>query len=128
MQIQILVLRYLLRAPITHGFYLTPPQDHPRSVRQTFLAFTTTLNRALFTPHNLISIAAIPPDLRISRLPLHDRLSPASAGLPGDDANDIHLLREDWVMETARKSCDKTHARSDLRHVFHNLTHTLSVL
>ncbi|KAH7915962.1 DNase I-like protein [Hygrophoropsis aurantiaca] len=42
-------------------------------------------------------------DLRVARQPLHSRLSPASAGLPGDDIADIEIIREDWIRKEALK-------------------------
>ncbi|KAF7440117.1 hypothetical protein PC9H_000461 [Pleurotus ostreatus] len=48
-----------------------------------------------------------PIDLRILNKPLHERLSPASAGLPGDDAADITLIRDHWVRQQARNACHK---------------------
>lgn len=48
-----------------------------------------------------------PLDLRIAHQPLHTRLSPASAGFPGDDVADIRLIREDWVHTKSRELCIK---------------------
>ncbi|KAH8102042.1 DNase I-like protein [Cristinia sonorae] len=42
-------------------------------------------------------LSPIPSDLRTLRKPLHEHLSPASAGQPGDDAFDISLIREEWI-------------------------------
>ncbi|KAI0943540.1 hypothetical protein AcW1_002679 [Taiwanofungus camphoratus] len=57
-------------------------------------------------------LSPIPPDLRIITKPLHTRLSPASAGLPGDDASDIAAIREDWVRKRITEelvaSCNET--------------------
>ncbi|KAG1888979.1 DNase I-like protein [Suillus fuscotomentosus] len=39
--------------------------------------------------------------LRMVNAPLHTRLSPASAGLPGDDADDISIVRENWIYNKA---------------------------
>ncbi|EAU84020.2 hypothetical protein CC1G_11458 [Coprinopsis cinerea okayama7 len=50
-------------------------------------------------------LASIPPDLRLVNQPLHERLSPASAGQPGDDYADLHLMRDEWVRAEARRSC-----------------------
>ncbi|KZT64220.1 DNase I-like protein [Daedalea quercina L-15889] len=41
-------------------------------------------------------LSTIPPDLRMLQKPVHTLLSPASAGLPGDEALDIAIIREDW--------------------------------
>ncbi|KAF9224893.1 DNase I-like protein [Gyrodon lividus] len=40
-------------------------------------------------------------DLRLRNQPLHRRLSPASAGLPGDDPSDISIVRREWTERTA---------------------------
>ncbi|EGO27036.1 hypothetical protein SERLADRAFT_491670 [Serpula lacrymans var. lacrymans S7.9] len=50
-------------------------------------------------------------DIRISRQPLHLRLSSASAGLPGDDMGDIDIIREDWVRRTAIERCKSASPR-----------------
>ncbi|KAF9238067.1 DNase I-like protein [Melanogaster broomeanus] len=42
-------------------------------------------------------------DLRLRNQPLHSRLSPACAGLPGDDAADISIVRREWIEQTATK-------------------------
>ncbi|TFK52904.1 DNase I-like protein [Heliocybe sulcata] len=47
-------------------------------------------------------LSKIPPDLRTINKPLHTLLSPASAGLPGDDEFDINLIREEWVRSKAQ--------------------------
>ncbi|EGO01156.1 hypothetical protein SERLA73DRAFT_50363 [Serpula lacrymans var. lacrymans S7.3] len=54
-------------------------------------------------------------DIRISRQPLHLRLSSASAGLPGDDMGDIDIIREDWVRRTAIERCKSASPRFRLR-------------
>ena len=45
----------------------------------------------------LPTVNPIPPDLRTLQKPVHTRLSPASAGLPGSDLSDIETIREDWL-------------------------------
>jgi phosphatidylinositol-bisphosphatase len=54
----------------------------------------------VLTFRNIVS--TIPPDLRIINKPLLKRLSPASAGLPGDDAIDIQVIRDEWIRNKAR--------------------------
>ncbi|KAF8065021.1 DNase I-like protein [Lyophyllum atratum] len=44
----------------------------------------------------------IQPDLRLVNRPLHLRLSPAAAGIPGDDVTDIRLIRDEWIQTQAR--------------------------
>ncbi|KAF9653656.1 DNase I-like protein [Thelephora ganbajun] len=61
------------------------------------------------------AFSTIPPDVRLSRHPLHTRLSPASAGFPGDDLADIQRIREEWIPEAARIICNKTKARHNLK-------------
>ncbi|KAJ8082122.1 hypothetical protein PM082_007969 [Marasmius tenuissimus] len=61
------------------------------------------------------SVSTIPPDLRLESFPLHARLSPASAGAPGDDADDILYIREEWVRTRARNASRKRHARLKVR-------------
>lgn len=42
-------------------------------------------------------------DLRLRKQLLHTRLSPAIAGLPGDDGSDISIVRREWIEQTAAK-------------------------
>ncbi|KAF4579367.1 hypothetical protein EYR36_001177 [Pleurotus pulmonarius] len=56
-----------------------------------------------------------PIDLRVLNKPLHEQLSPASAGLPGDDAADSTLIRDHWVRKQARDVCHKGTYRLTLR-------------
>ncbi|KAF5350453.1 hypothetical protein D9756_008648 [Leucocoprinus leucothites] len=49
-------------------------------------------------------VSSIPPDLRTMNKPLTERLPPASAGHPGDDASVIQLLRDEWIRSKARSS------------------------
>lgn len=53
------------------------------------------------TRADLILAFSSPVDLRMVNVPLHTRLSPASAGLPGDDADDISIVRENWIYNKA---------------------------
>ncbi|KAF9788098.1 DNase I-like protein [Thelephora terrestris] len=61
------------------------------------------------------AFSAVPFDVRLSNSPLHTRLSPASAGFPGDDLADIQLIREEWIPRAAKVICDKTKTRRDLK-------------
>jgi len=54
--------------------------------------------------------SGIPLDLRIAGLPLHARLSHASAGLSGDDVADIQLIRDEWVHARVHELCRKVSA------------------
>ncbi|KII91616.1 hypothetical protein PLICRDRAFT_514320 [Plicaturopsis crispa FD-325 SS-3] len=56
-----------------------------------------------------------PPDLRVTAQPLHTRLSPAGAGLPGDDVGDIGIVRDEWMRARARAECGKGRDHSGLR-------------
>ncbi|KXN92908.1 Inositol polyphosphate 5-phosphatase OCRL-1 [Leucoagaricus sp. SymC.cos] len=47
-------------------------------------------------------VSSIPPDLREANKPLLERLSTAMAGTPGDDAVDIRLIRDEWIMKKVR--------------------------
>ncbi|KAG6337006.1 hypothetical protein ID866_2066 [Astraeus odoratus] len=40
-------------------------------------------------------------DLRVKSIPLHERLSPAIAGLPGNDSTDIASVRDEWIRKAA---------------------------
>ncbi|KAG5220607.1 DNase protein [Salix suchowensis] len=42
------------------------------------------------------TVSQMPMDLRVLNKPLHEQLSPASAGLSGDDAADMSLIRDHW--------------------------------
>ena len=42
-------------------------------------------------------VSPIPPDLRKLQKPVHTRLTPASAGVPGNDISDIEMIREEWM-------------------------------
>ncbi|TBU57913.1 DNase I-like protein [Dichomitus squalens] len=48
-------------------------------------------------------LSSIPPDLRKLQIPVHARLSPASAGVPGSDLSDVEAIREDWLRERMQK-------------------------
>lgn len=54
-----------------------------------------------------LQVSHTPIDLRVLNKPLHERLSLASAGLPGDDAADMTLIRDQWVRQQARDACHK---------------------
>ncbi|KAG2108377.1 DNase I-like protein [Suillus discolor] len=56
---------------------------------------------SLYTQENSLKSFSSPVDLRMVNVPLHTRLSPASAGLPGDDADDISIVRENWIYNKA---------------------------
>jgi phosphatidylinositol-bisphosphatase len=63
-------------------------------------------------PHASSSLHA---DLRTSRIPLHDRLSPASAGSPGNNLSDIITIRDDWILSHARHAASKGKNKLRLR-------------
>lgn len=56
---------------------------------------------SLYTQESSLKSFSSPIDLRMVNAPLHTRLSPASAGLPGDDADDISIVRENWIYNKA---------------------------
>ncbi|KAG2134783.1 DNase I-like protein [Suillus clintonianus] len=56
---------------------------------------------SLYTQQSSLKSLSSPIDLRTINTPLHTRLSPASAGLPGDDAADIDIVREHWIYNKA---------------------------
>ncbi|KAL1739864.1 Endonuclease/exonuclease/phosphatase, partial [Schizophyllum fasciatum] len=58
---------------------------------------------------------AIPLDLRTQHAPLEARLSPASAGMSGDDDADIGTLRDDWLRRESRRSALKGKCRLNIR-------------
>lgn len=55
------------------------------------------------------------PDVRLLTQPLHTRLSSASAGLPGDDTDDILMIRDDWIRRTARNQVRRGRRRLSIR-------------
>ncbi|KAL0579195.1 hypothetical protein V5O48_002817 [Marasmius crinis-equi] len=83
----------------------------PISPAQTFSWLATYTSRSIHIP----TLSTIPPDLRLEHLPLHTRLSDASAGVPGDDADDILYIREEWVRTRARETCRKGRAKLNVR-------------
>ncbi|KAK1220132.1 hypothetical protein PQX77_017122 [Marasmius sp. AFHP31] len=85
--------------------------EDPISPTQTFSWLATYTSRSIHLP----TLSTIPPDLRLESSPLHARLSPASAGAPGDDADDILYIREEWVRTRARNASRKRHARLKVR-------------
>ncbi|KAL0071307.1 hypothetical protein AAF712_001873 [Marasmius tenuissimus] len=85
--------------------------EDPISPTQTFSWLATYTSRSIHIP----TLSTIPPDLRLESFPLHARLSPASAGAPGDDADDILYIREEWVRTRARNASRKRHARLKVR-------------
>jgi inositol polyphosphate 5-phosphatase INPP5B/F len=58
-----------------------------------------------FRSHDAWTVSSSPLDLRITHQPLHTRLSPSSAGFPGDEAANIRLVRDDWVRHSAWTAC-----------------------
>ncbi|KAK2460857.1 hypothetical protein APHAL10511_007327 [Amanita phalloides] len=48
-------------------------------------------------------LSDVPMDLRIVNGPLLDRLSPSSAGFPGDDVADLRLIRDFWIRGKAQE-------------------------
>ncbi|KAJ3862319.1 DNase I-like protein [Lentinula novae-zelandiae] len=69
---------------------------------------------ASYATNNNIFIPSLPssfPDLRDSHQPLSSRLSLASAGTPGDDSNDIVLIRDEWAHSRARNQCRRGRVR-----------------
>ncbi|KAI3614190.1 oculocerebrorenal syndrome of lowe [Moniliophthora roreri] len=78
---------------------------------QTFSWLATYTSRSI----NIPTLSKIPPDLRTETKPLHSRLSLASAGIPGDDADDILLIREGWVRSRARNTVRRGRARLSIR-------------
>jgi inositol polyphosphate 5-phosphatase INPP5B/F len=58
-----------------------------------------------------MQVNPIPQDLRFVNLPLHARLSPASAGLPGNDLADIDVIREEWIRSSTRKAVQRGRRR-----------------
>lgn len=70
-------------------------------------------------PDALVAVSTIPPDLRMLQKPVHTLLSPASAGLPGDEALDIAVIREDWMRRRVRSHLLlSAERRSSLRYRF----------
>lgn len=56
---------------------------------------------SLYTEESSLKSFSSPIDLRTVNIPLHTQLSSASAGLPGDDAVDISIVRENWIYNEA---------------------------
>ncbi|KAF8816327.1 DNase I-like protein [Phlegmacium glaucopus] len=63
----------------------------------------------------IASLASLTQDLRQVNRPLLDRLSPAYAGLSGDDHSDVELLRDEWIRTKARERSRKGQTRLTLR-------------
>ncbi len=72
-------------------------REHPISTYST--AFYSLIKWNVVSP--------IPSDLRHQRKPVHTLLSPASAGLPGDDIFDISLIREEWIKNSVHEFIDR---------------------
>ncbi|KAJ4491922.1 hypothetical protein C8J55DRAFT_449055 [Lentinula edodes] len=73
---------------------------------------------ASYATNNNIFIPSLPssfPDLRDLYQPLSSRLSLASAGTPGDDLNDIVLIRDEWAHSRARNQCRRGRVGLNLR-------------
>jgi phosphatidylinositol-bisphosphatase len=83
------------------------------------LAQSTThfgwLNLYLEKRTTIASLASLTQDLRQVNRPLVDRLSPAYAGLSGDDHADIQLLRDEWIRTKLRETSRKGRTRLNLR-------------
>ncbi|KAI0049485.1 DNase I-like protein [Auriscalpium vulgare] len=56
-----------------------------------------------------------PRDLRHSAAFLHERLSPACAGEPGDDVADFNTIRDEWLYTKARSTVEKDAEQKSLR-------------
>ncbi|KAI0819892.1 DNase I-like protein [Trametes gibbosa] len=56
-----------------------------------------------------------PPDLRRIQKPLHAHLSPACAGIPGNDIADIEAIREDWMRKKVEEDVFARHEKAELR-------------
>ncbi|PFH50872.1 hypothetical protein AMATHDRAFT_60376 [Amanita thiersii Skay4041] len=52
-------------------------------------------------------LSDIPADLRLVTQPLVARLSPSSAGFPGDDVSDVRVIRDHWISTKARELARK---------------------
>ncbi|KAF8957550.1 Endonuclease/exonuclease/phosphatase [Flammula alnicola] len=50
----------------------------------------------------IATLTSMPQDLRQVNRPLSERLSPACAGLTGDDHEDAQIIRDDWIRAKAR--------------------------
>ncbi|KAF9045408.1 DNase I-like protein [Panaeolus papilionaceus] len=61
------------------------------------------------------ALLSSPPDLRQVIVPLQDRLSPVSAGLMGDDHQDIQIFRDEYIRRTARERTRKGRRRLKIR-------------
>lgn len=85
--------------------------DPPVYISTEFDANTYVLSHPRGLHANSYTVSPNPQDLRLFHQPLHTRLSPASAGLPGDDAADITLIREAWVRSEAREISRKGRRR-----------------
>lgn len=71
-----------------------------------FIAFQTYSWLAPYTAKDKYPITSThphPPSLLTALQPLHTRLSPASAGLPSDDAADVAIIKEEWIVGEGRK-------------------------
>lgn len=67
----------------------------------------------------VVAVSTVPPDLRTLQKPVHMVLSSASAGLPGDEALDIAVIREDWMRRRVRSHLlFGAERRSSLRYRF----------
>ncbi|KAF9255983.1 DNase I-like protein [Marasmius fiardii PR-910] len=83
----------------------------PVSPTQTFSWLATYTSRSISIP----TLSTIPLDLRLELLPLHTRLSDASAGIAGDDSDDLLYIREEWVRTRAREGCRKGRVKLKVR-------------
>ncbi|KAH9474443.1 Inositol polyphosphate 5-phosphatase OCRL [Psilocybe cubensis] len=71
--------------------------------------------RPYFTKRTTItSLATTPQDLRQSIRPLIDRLSPACAGLMGDDHSDAQAIRDEWILAKTRSDARRQHGGREL--------------
>ena len=77
-------------------------------------------SRIPFNPDFLVAVVStVPPDLRLLQKPVHTLLSSASAGLPGDEALDMSIIREDWMRRRVRSHLLlSAERRSSLRYLF----------
>ncbi|KAJ4479376.1 DNase I-like protein [Lentinula aciculospora] len=92
---------------------IAPEVNSPTQTYSWLAPYTTNNNNNIFIPP-LFTVFTVPssfPDLRNLNQSLYSRLSSASTGTPGDESNDIVLIRDEWAHSRARNQCRRGRVR-----------------
>ncbi|KAI6002138.1 DNase I-like protein [Pisolithus albus] len=103
-------------SPAASAFILTIGSNSEHISPQAFVTRDVQKLQAFSAEYRrLKAIAAKVIDLRTRKIPLHERLSKASAGLPGNDFLDISRVQDEWIRRAATAKATIGHKSLRLR-------------